>query len=164
LVRPIRVTRNVDVPREVVFDYLADVANHAEFTDHFLTDFRLERLQSRGVGAAYRYRLKFPLARMWGEVVVTEAEDHHRITLEGQTGRLGRIKTAAAFTLTRTDHGMTKVEYEFESFPATRLDRLKEALGLRAWLRRNSAKALRRLARTLEHGEPSMHAARVAAG
>ena len=162
--RAFRVTRNVDVPREVVFAYLADVANHAEFTDHFLTDFRLERLQTRGVGAAYRYRLKFRPARMWGEAVVTEATAPHRIVLDGQAGRVGRVKTKAAFTLTRTDHGLTHVEYEFESFPQARVDRLKEALGLRPWLRRNSAKALRRLARTLEQGEPSMRAARVAAG
>jgi uncharacterized protein YndB with AHSA1/START domain len=163
-VRPIRVTRNVDAPREVVFDYLADVANHAEFTDHYLADFRLGRLESRGVGASYRYRLRFPLARMWGETVVTESDEPHRLALEGQIGRIGRVKTAALFTLTRTDHGLTRVDYELESFPATRMDRLKEALGLRAWLRGNSEKALRRVARILEQGEPSTHAARVAAG
>ena len=51
-VRPLTVTCVIDRPRERVFDYLADIANHAEFTDHFMREFRLERLPSRGRGAA----------------------------------------------------------------------------------------------------------------
>ena len=33
---PVAVSIIVDKPREEVFEYLADIANHAEFTDHFL--------------------------------------------------------------------------------------------------------------------------------
>ena len=44
--RPIAVSRTIDAPRERVFDYLSDIANHAEFSDHYLSDFRLERLDS----------------------------------------------------------------------------------------------------------------------
>jgi len=42
-VEPFTVTTTVARPREEVFDYLADIANHAEFTDHFLKDFHLTR-------------------------------------------------------------------------------------------------------------------------
>jgi len=42
------VTANVliDRPREEVFDYLADIANHPEFSDHYLTEWRLTRVDS----------------------------------------------------------------------------------------------------------------------
>ena len=58
--RPIAVSRTVDAPRERVFEYLSDVANHAEFSDHYLHDFRLERLDSTGLGAAASWRMDFP--------------------------------------------------------------------------------------------------------
>jgi uncharacterized protein YndB with AHSA1/START domain len=171
--RPATVTTVVDAPRERVFDYLSDIANHAEFSDHFLEEFRLERLESRGVGAAARFRvasllarlpLARPLASLWAEIVLTELERPHRIAIEGRAGRLGRIRTQAEYRLTQHDEGMTRVEYTFASEPATRGDRLREALGARPWLKRQHTRALRRLRRILEEGEPSAHAVRAAAG
>ena len=161
--RPVTVTATIDAPRERVFEYLSDVANHAEFSDHYLKDFRLERLQSRGLGASASFRIGGRGAR-WGETVITGLERPHRIELEGQTGRLGRIKTRATYTLTPHGHDMTKVEYTLSTEPATRFDALREALGCRSWAKRNSRKALRRLARVLEEGRASAHAVRVAAG
>ena len=38
-------------PREEVFDYLADIANHQEFSDHYLKEWRLTRVESVGRGA-----------------------------------------------------------------------------------------------------------------
>ena len=64
--RPLSVSRTIDVPRERVFDYLSDIANHSAFVDHYLQDFRLERLDSRGVGAAASYKIAFPSARPGG--------------------------------------------------------------------------------------------------
>jgi uncharacterized protein YndB with AHSA1/START domain len=43
----------IDRPREEVFDYLADIANHAEFTDHWLTEWRLTRVDSYGRGGKF---------------------------------------------------------------------------------------------------------------
>jgi uncharacterized protein YndB with AHSA1/START domain len=161
--RPFTVQVTIDAPRERVFDHLADIANHAGFSDHYLKDFRLERLQSRGVGAAAAFRISFGGA-LWGEVVIAELERPYRIVLEGQAGRLGRVKTRAVYTLTQRARGMTEVEYEVSSTPATRTDELRDALGGRAWLKRQSRRALRRLAQVLEDGRPSEHAAGVAAG
>ena len=162
--RTITVTRTVDAPREQVFGYLSDIANHAEFSDHYLHDFRLERLQSRGIGASASYRLDFPLGRQWGDAAITGLEAPHRVVLEGSTGRIGRTRTRAEFRLTPADHGMTRVEYRFETEPGTPFDRLKESLGLRGWLRRAARRALGRLAHVLEEGQPSAHAVRPAAG
>jgi len=35
-VDPIELSITIDRPREEIFDYLADIANHPEFTDHYL--------------------------------------------------------------------------------------------------------------------------------
>ena len=158
------VSRTVDAPRERVFRYLSDIANHAEFSDHYLDDFRLERLESRGVGASASYRLDFPLGRQWGDAAITTLEAPHLVVLDGRTGRIGRIRTRAEYRLTPADHDMTRVEYRFETEPGTHFDRFKEALGLRGWLRRAARRALGRMAHVLEEGEPSARAVRPAAG
>jgi uncharacterized protein YndB with AHSA1/START domain len=162
--RPTTVSCTIDAPREEVFDYLSDVANHAEFTDHFLKDFRLERLDSRGVGAAAAFKIACPLSRLWGEVAMTEVESPHRIAFEGRTGRIGRVRLSAVYVLTLHGQGMTRVELTLASEPATRIDALRESLGGRLWLKSSCRKALRRLRAVIEEGEPSTRAVRVAAG
>ena len=47
-VDPVDAAITIDRPREEVFDYLADIANHPEFTDHYLKDWRLTRVDSYG--------------------------------------------------------------------------------------------------------------------
>jgi uncharacterized protein YndB with AHSA1/START domain len=167
--RPVTVTSTIDAPRERVFDYLADIANHAEFTDHFMKDFRLERLDSRGVGAAARFRLTSALSSVagldvWAELVITELERPHLIVMDGHGGRIGRIEIKSVIRLTREDPGMTRVELTFSSAPVAAADRLRELLGGRWWLTVECRRALRRLKLILEEGEPSAHAVRVAAG
>jgi uncharacterized protein YndB with AHSA1/START domain len=162
-VRPFTVGITIDAPRERVFDYLADVANHIEFSDHYLKDFRLQRLDSTGVGAAASFKLAFG-SSLWGEIVIAELERPYRIVLAGQSGRIGRVKTRAVYTLTAYGSDMTRLEYEVSSTPATRKDRLREALGGRTWLKLQSRRAMRRLADVLESGQNRSRAARVASG
>jgi hypothetical protein len=167
--RPVTVTNTIDAPRERVFDYLADIANHAEFTDHFIKDFRLERLDSRGVGAAARFRLTSPILSplgldVWTELVLAEVERPHTIGMNGRAGRIGRVKVDVVYMLTNKDPGMTGVELTFSSEPVAVPDRLRETLGGRLWLTLECRRALRRLKLILEEGEPSAHAVRVAAG
>jgi uncharacterized protein YndB with AHSA1/START domain len=164
LMRPITVSRTVDAPREQVFEYLSDVANHAEFSDHYLHDFRLERLDSTGLGASASWRMDFPLGHLWGDAAITELERPHRIVLEGRSGRTGRIPTRAEYRLIPADHEMTRVEYSFETQAQHPLDRVKETLGMRGWVRRKARTALGRMARVLEEGTPSARAVRPAAG
>ena len=56
LVYPVTASVVIDRPREQVFEYLLDIANHSEFTDHYLKDFRLNRHESHGLGPARRCR------------------------------------------------------------------------------------------------------------
>lgn len=162
--RPIAVSRTIDAPRERVFEYLSDIANHAEFSDHYLSDFRLERVDSEGLGASASWRMRFPLARLWGDAAITELDPPHLIVLEGRAGRIGRIAVRAEYRLVPTGGEMTRVEYRFGTESASRVDRFKQALGMRGWLRRNCRRALGRMAHVLEEGTPSAHAVRPAAG
>ena len=57
-VHPVTVSTVISVSRERVFDYLQDIANHAQFTDHYLVDWHLTRIDSVGVGAGARARLE----------------------------------------------------------------------------------------------------------
>jgi hypothetical protein len=84
--------------------------------------------------------------------------------LAGHAGRLGRVRINASYTLTASGHRMTTVEYTVSTTPTTRVDELREAFGMRGWLKRQSRRALRRLAGLLEEGGATAHAARVAAG
>jgi uncharacterized protein YndB with AHSA1/START domain len=167
--RQTAVTNVIDAPRELVFDYLADIANHAEFTDHFVKDFRLERLESRGVGAAARFRLTSPVLSplgldVWTELVVAELERPHRIQLNGRAGRIGRVAVDVVYRLTLEDPGMTRVDLVLTSNPTAAPDRLREMLGGRLWLTFQCRRALKRLKLILEQGQPSTHAVGVAAG
>ena len=55
---PVTVSTVISVSRERVFDYLQDIANHPEFTDHYLVDWHLTRMNSVGRGAGARFRVK----------------------------------------------------------------------------------------------------------
>ncbi len=140
-------------PREEVFEYLCDVANHAEFTDHYLVDWHLLREDSHGVGAGARFRVKAPLNRFsWADVTIAELVPPYRVVVRGRGGKFNRIRMLGVYTLMPGSGGMTKVEYSFETDVRLPSDRLMEALG-GAWsVRRQVRKSLRRMRTILEEG------------
>jgi uncharacterized protein YndB with AHSA1/START domain len=150
-VDPVTLHVNIDRPREEVFAYLADIANHPEFTDHFLTAWRLTRADSEGRGAGARYRQTGRFDRFGHyDVNFAEVDPPYRIVGVGRGGKFNRIKTFHQWTLEPNDGG-TRLEYVYETEPPLATDRLVEAAGgRRRWFRRNGGKALRRLQSILE--------------
>jgi uncharacterized protein YndB with AHSA1/START domain len=144
----------IDRPREEVFEYLADIANHQEFSDHYLNQWRLTRLDSYGRGAGARFKIDAPLDRYgWGDMTFIEVEPPYRIVAAGRSGKFNRIKTWTTWTLSPQGDA-TRVEVTTESEPALPTDRLMEALtGRRGWTRRNLGKALRRMQSILEEDQ-----------
>jgi len=141
----------VDAPRERVFDYLQDIANHSEFTDHYLVDWHLTRIDSVGRGAGARFRVKAPGNRFsWGDVTFVEVDAPHRIVEAGRTGKNNRIRTLGVYELAPGAGGTTRVRFTLETVPATLADRLVEGFGARGWTRRKNARAMRRLRSILE--------------
>jgi uncharacterized protein YndB with AHSA1/START domain len=164
-VDPVTVSIVVSAPREQVFDYLQDLANHPEFTDHYLVDWHLTRVDSIGRGAGARFRVKAPGNRFsWGDVTFTEVERPHRIVEVGRTGKNNRIRTLGVYDLAPAAAGSTRVRFTLQTVPATLADRLMEGLGARTWLRRKNERAMHRLRGILERGERRGRRVTVAAG
>src|SRR4051794_16470966 len=125
---PISVSTTIDTPRERIFDFLCDLANRPAFTDHFIREFRLERLESYGVGAAARMRVRRP--RTWMETMIDEVSPPYRIRERGKGGRLDRIPMATLWELVEAPAGRTsEVTLTFWTEPRQRFDRLRERLG-----------------------------------
>jgi hypothetical protein len=155
-------------PVEEVYAYLLDVANHAEFTDHYLVDWHLTRTDPVGVGAGARFRVKAPLQRFnWVGLNIVEADVPRRIVEVGAGGKFNRIKVEVVYTVAAAasagagaspdagaqDGERTEVSLGTRTEPATTSDRLMEVLGGRPWVRRQQTKALKRLRSILETGE-----------
>jgi uncharacterized protein YndB with AHSA1/START domain len=150
-VDPLTISTVISAPREAVFDYLEDIANHPEFTDHFLQEWHLTRVNSVGRGAGARFRVAAPLNRFgWAEVTFAEVERPSRIVEVGRTGKNNRIRTLGVWQLDPGPAGATRVSFTVQSWPAKLSDRLMESAGARGWLRRKHQRALKRLRAILE--------------
>jgi uncharacterized protein YndB with AHSA1/START domain len=152
-VDPLTVSTVVSAPREALFDYLQDIANHAEFTDHYLRDWHLTRIDSVGRGAGARFRVAAPRNRFsWADVTFAEVQRPHRIVEVGRTGKANRIRTVGVWELDPAAGDATRVSFTLQTVPATLSDRLMEGLGAKRWLRRKNHKALHRLRAIMEEG------------
>jgi uncharacterized protein YndB with AHSA1/START domain len=152
-VDPLELSITIDKPREEVFDYLADIANHPEFTDHYLKEWHLTRVDSYGTGAGARFRVDAPRQRFdWADLTFIQVDRPFEIIAVGRTGKFNRIKTFASWTLSPAPGGGTRVDFVTETEPALITDRIVE-IGFRGWMRRKSTKALRRLRSILEENE-----------
>ncbi|MGI8428414.1 MAG: SRPBCC family protein [Solirubrobacteraceae bacterium] len=149
----ITVSTTIALPREQVFEYLADIANHAEFTDHYLVDWHLTRENPYGAGAGARFRIKAPLTRFsWADITFAEFERPSRIVERGRGGKFNRVRMLGTYTLSPGSGEDTKVQYTLDTEPVMLSDKLRETFGGRVWSRRQAAKALRRLRTILEDG------------
>ena len=147
---PLEFEITIDRPREVVYEYLADIANHAEFTDHFMVDWHLTREDTYGVGAGARWKAKAPLNRFpWGDSTIVEAVPPRRIVEVGRMGKYNRIRTIGVYELEPAGT-RTRVRFTFESELKLPSDKLIERFGARGSLKRHLRKSMRRLQSILE--------------
>jgi len=161
---PFRSSVLIDRRPEEVFAYLEDVANHAEFTDHYLKDFRLTREDSLGLGAGARFRVDAPLNRFsYADVTVIESVAPKRLVQRGRTGKYNRIRMLSTYEL-EPSGGSTRVTWTTETEPP-RLpsDRIMEAIA-KGWWKRKQNKALKRLRAILEEDRDRGQRATVAGG
>jgi uncharacterized protein YndB with AHSA1/START domain len=148
--QPVKATVTIDRPREVVFEYLADVANHPEFLDHFLRDWRMLRVDTVGAGAGGRFKVKGPWQRFgWGDYTLVRVDAPHAIVAVGRGGKFNRIASTWEWHLAPAGRG-THVEMVAETEPPLHTDRIAEAFGLRGAYKRGLRKALLRLQAILE--------------
>jgi uncharacterized protein YndB with AHSA1/START domain len=149
---PLHAETEIDVPRERVFATIADLAARPSFTDHFLSNFHLTRLEATGVGAGARFRVEAPLRSVWMDTMIVELEEPYRIVERGQGGRVNRIPNHTAWQLTEGPGSLTTVRMSHWTEPNS-LDRRLELLSAgSAWQERGWREALKRLRDGLESG------------
>jgi uncharacterized protein YndB with AHSA1/START domain len=152
---PISLDIAVDAPREEVFDLLCDLAKRPAWTDHFQSDFRLERVEPSGQGAAAHFRVGAPGVR-YMDTTIVEAERPHIIVERGHGGRSNRLEIKTVWELTEGPGAVTTVGLTFWIEP-------KRHRGAR-WWRRRWKRALRRLDAAVRAGVSPGGEAKVAGG
>jgi uncharacterized protein YndB with AHSA1/START domain len=163
-VDPVTSSVVIDRPREEVFEYLSDVANHPEFSDHYMTEVHLTREDTYGTGAGIRFRLHTPFNRFdWVDQIITDVEVPRRIVQRGRGGKFNRIRRVSVFELDMAGTTGTRVTLTTETEPRFPSDRLIEALG-KGRVKRGQRKALKRLRSILEEGRERGRRATIAAG
>jgi uncharacterized protein YndB with AHSA1/START domain len=149
---PIFAETTIDAPRERVWEIVSDLAQRPAFCDHFQHEFRLQRIESRGVGAAARFRVDAPRMSMWMETVIEEVDPPHRLFERGRGGRLDRLPIFTVWELEVGPGSSTEARVTFWTEPGHPLDRLREHLGAERSFRRQWSRALRRLKEIAESG------------
>lgn len=149
---PVSASVVIQRPREEVFAYLADIANHASFLDHRLVEWRLTREDSIGLGAGARFRAKLRFNRFARyDATFTEVEPPYRIAFVGRGGKYDRTLLHGEITVKDTNGDAVQVTWTVETEPKLPSDRLMEfASGQRGATQRGLRKGLRRLQGILE--------------
>ncbi|MGI8460125.1 MAG: SRPBCC family protein [Solirubrobacterales bacterium] len=150
---PISAEVTIDALRESVWLLISDLALRPSFCDHFQSEFRLERIESSGVGASARFRVEAPRMQFWMETVVEEADEPHRLFERGRGGRLDRVPIHTVWELAEGAGQTTDARVTFWTEPAGHFDRIRERMGARRWYRRQWRETLRRLRGLAESGE-----------
>jgi uncharacterized protein YndB with AHSA1/START domain len=162
---PVSAEVEIDVPRQRVFEAIADLALRPAFTDHFLSDFRLTRIESTGVGAGARFRFDLRPRRVWADTTITELDAPHRLVEHGRGGRVNRIPSTTLWELTEGPGSLTKLRVSYWTEPSNPIDRGLELLSAASVpYERRWREALRRLREQLESGELDTGRVAVAGG
>lgn len=156
--RPIESRIVISAPRDAIFDFISDVSNRVAWMDNFVSDYRLNRVNPRGVGAGAAFKIDSPLFPLRAEYQIIESDPPRRLVERGRIGRLGRTSGWTEWELVES-HGSTELTVTVWTEPGIKWDGIKEGLGARPWLGRQIASSLRRL-RTIfeeERDRPLAH-------
>lgn len=139
----------ISAPRQELFEFLSDVSNRVAWMDHFLQDYRLNRVNPVGVGAGMAFVIDSPLFPQRAEYQLVEAEAPRRLVERGRIGRWGRTTGWTEWELSE-NYGSTEIVVTVWTEPGIKWDGIKEGLGGRPWFKRQMGVALRRLRKIFE--------------
>ena len=162
---PISAEIEIDASREAAFALLSDLARRPTFTDHFLTGFRLTRIDARGEGAGARFRVEAPIRSPWEDTTIVSLDEPFKIEERGAGGRSNRIPTHTVWEIEPGRAGMILVRLTHWTAPTEHIDKLVESLSWGALFQRKGWKrALERLRDILEAEGPGGERIAVAGG
>ena len=144
--KPVTVTIDVPQPREAVYEFLDVMANHEPFNDHLMHDWELSGPE-RGIGSRARVRTKALGVSDVVDIEVVDAAAPERIVERNVAAKAGRTGEGT-YVLESLPTGGTRITFEFRWVVAPLADRLTAPM-VRSYIRRNNAKAMRRLAEQL---------------
>lgn len=144
--RPVRVSVEVAQPPEVVFDFLDVLANHEQFTDHFLRDWHCDGPPS-GVGATARVTAVTGGRSDVLQIEVVASERPVR-TVERNVSLDGRRVVTGTYTLAGRPHGGTEIAFVSAWERAPWKERLASPI-VRLLVRRADERAMLRLSEQL---------------
>lgn len=104
---------SIDVPqtREEVYDYLEVLANHEQFTDHMMRNWRMSG-PPQGVGSKATLDVVLGGRTETIEIEVTEAEAPVR-NVERNTGAAGKRVATGTYTLAELPDGQTRINFDY---------------------------------------------------
>src|ERR1700761_77882 len=162
---PLRAQGENDASPEAAFALISGLARRPNYTDHFLTGFRLTRIEARGEGAGARFRVKAPLRSPWEDTTIVELREPNRIEERGSGGRQNRIPNHTVWEIEPSKAGMIRVRVTHWTEPQHPIDKLAESLSFGAHFQRKGWQgALKRLRDLLESGVPGGERIAVAGG
>jgi hypothetical protein len=150
--KPISVS--IDVPQrlEDVYAFLDVMANHEQFTDHTLTDWRLSG-PATGVGARVEVTAVMGGRSEPVAIEVVEAQAP-RLIVERNTGAGGKRVAHGSYRLDPAPAGGTTVSFEYAWQSAPTPERVAAPL-VRAMMRRALRVSMQRLRDTLAAQQPA---------
>ena len=150
----------IDAPREVIFECLLDIATRPEIFGDSISDFRLLRLDTRGVGAGARFR--FRRRSVWVDTTITAVDPPRRISERGGTGRLNRNTTGTEWEIAESVNGVSLVRLTYWVEPHGVYRHFHRLTGGSRWYGRQLRHAVRRLRDIVEAGRMEPARIRVA--
>ena len=150
---PVSATTTIDAPRERVCDLIGDLSVRPAFTDHFFSEYRLQRLEPVGVGATARFQLDG--SGKWMETVIVEIDAPHIVREEGRGGRGNRVRCYTVWELVEGPSAeICDVTVTFWTESDQLVDRIKQPLKGSRWFSRGWRRALARLKDVAESEAP----------
>lgn len=141
--KPLSVSTTIARPRDEVFDFIAPLANHEQFTDHVLTNWRID-----DDGRRVTVDVKAPGQTQTVEIQAL-SEERPSTTVERTTALGGKRKTIGTYRLADAPGGGTHVEFEIAWEKTPLRDTLTAPLG-RAWLKKVNQQSMERLKALME--------------
>ena len=153
---------DIDAPREVIYEYLLDIATRPKIYGDSISDFRLLRLETRGIGAGARYRFKRRSA--WVDTTITAVDPPRRISERGGTGRLNRNRCGTEWEIAESANQVSRVRLSYWVEPHGVYRHFHRLTGGSRWYGRQLRHALRRLRDMVEADQMEADRIRVAGG